>query len=79
PVIQRLPPATPEEELIVRIQGAEPVTVHVVDQLEGLPEVSGIEPRPEWVLARPLFTMVRSDVSLVRRSFALAPMPEPPE
>ncbi|MEM7349981.1 MAG: MFS transporter, partial [Acidobacteriota bacterium] len=47
PVIQRLPPATPEEELIVRIQGAEPVTVHVVDQLEGLPEVSGIEPRPE--------------------------------
>jgi len=77
PVIQRTP-AAPEEEITVRIRGAAPVTLHVTDQYDGLPDLPGIVPRPPGFLPRPLFATVRSDVTLVHRSLALAPDAESP-
>ncbi|MCP4656804.1 MAG: MFS transporter [bacterium] len=77
PVLMRLPTTLPEEEMILRVQGRQPVTMTVVEQYEGLPEVPGIEPRSGETMPRPFMTIVRSDVTLVRRSFTLPVEPEP--
>ncbi len=74
PIVMRLP-TPPEEEMILRLQGREPVTMTVVEQYEGLPEAPGIERRSDETMPRPFMTMVRSDVTLVRRSFTLPAAP----
>jgi len=71
PVLMRLPTTLPEEEITLRVEGRRPVVMTVVEQLEGLPEVPGIEPRSEEMMPRPFMTLVRSDVTLVRRCFTL--------
>ncbi len=78
PVIQDIPAAR-EEEMTLRVRGSEPVRIHVTDQYEGLPDLPSLAPRPEGLLPRPLQFTVRSDVTLVRRSFVLAPTSILPE
>jgi len=79
PLIQQIPPTWPEEEMILRVRhGAPPVIVHLTEQLEGLPQVPGIEPRPAHMIARPLFTTVRSDVTLIKTSLLLPAAPAAP-
>lgn len=72
PVVMRLP--TPEQEdVIIETMTDEAVTLVVVEQLDGLPAVPGLEPRPERLISRRFLTLVRGDVTLVRRSFELLP------
>lgn len=78
PILMRFP-TTPEEEMILWAQGHQPVTMTVVEQYEGLPEVPGIEPRSAETMPRALTVWVRSDITLVRRSFNLPVGPEPVE
>ena len=70
PAIQRIP--VPHEEVLrVVLRVGEKVTLHVVDQKEGLPPLDEVRPRPEGMIARPLLLTIRSDVSLVRRGFEI--------
>ena len=71
-VIQRMPLPPGGEEMILRgLEGAESVRMVVVETHEGLPEFPGFEPRPRAVLPRYRSTVLRSDISMVRRSFDL--------
>ncbi|MEM8961635.1 MAG: MFS transporter [Acidobacteriota bacterium] len=54
-----------------RIQSEQPVRISVVDQLEGIPD--GLPPRPDNELPRPLAVIVRTDISLVRKTFEIDP------
>ncbi len=70
-LLQRLPLPASGEEMVVRVRGPEPVTMVVVDQVEGLPALPGLAPRPEGELPRPHSSLLTSDTSLRRRSFEL--------
>lgn len=65
-------PVGPRETLTVRLRAPGPLTLTVVEQLDGLPE-SPLSPRRANELPRPFLTVVRTDVTLVRRSFHLDP------
>ncbi|MEM7585399.1 MAG: hypothetical protein AAF560_18565, partial [Acidobacteriota bacterium] len=72
-VLVELPIASPRQDLVVRARGTAPVRLVVVEQHEGMPNAL---PRPPDELPRPLMSVVRSDVSLVRRAFELPPAVE---
>jgi hypothetical protein len=71
PLLMRLQVPVPEEEMTLRLKGKGAVTMTVVEQLDGLPNVLGLRPRSPEMMPRPFLTAVRSDVTLVRRSFSL--------
>ncbi len=76
-VIQRLPLPPGGEEMTLRgLAGSESVKMMVVDTYEGLPEFPGLEGRPAGVIPRYRSTVLRSDISMVRRSFDLVAMSE---
>jgi len=71
PFIERLPLPPEGETMSFRIRSGEPVTLVVVDQIEGLPPTPGIDPRPESTLLRMRDFILRSDVSLLKREVEL--------
>lgn len=72
PLILRIPSPQPSEVVTVRAQPQATLQVTVVEQLEGLPPIPGLTPRTPDMVPRPLLSFLRSDVTLVRRTFALA-------
>lgn len=76
-VIQRLPLPPGGEVMTLRgLAGNPSVKMVVVDTHEGLPEFPGLEGRPAGVIPRYRSTVLRSDISMVRRSFDLIAMAE---
>ncbi len=65
-------PVRDRETLTVRLRTPGPLTLTVVEQLDGLPP-SPLAPRGPNELPRPFLTVIRTDVTLVRRSFHLDP------
>ena len=68
-VIERRTAPPESEEIVLEIVGMEPVDMHVVDVVEGLPE--GTSPRPAGVEARWYPALIRSDTTLVRKVFSV--------
>lgn len=70
-VIQQFPLHGPSTEMLVRIRGSEAVTVHITEQIAGMPAAEGLVPRPPDLLPSHLFTLARSDVTLIHRTIVL--------
>lgn len=71
-VVVRLP-VRPHEIVTLRLRDPRPVVMTLVEQLPGLPPVPALAARGPGVLRRPFLSLVRSDVTLIRRSFRIDP------
>lgn len=67
PILQQLPLDGALTEVVVRFRPDRPLALHSVVQIDGLPRDDGLPPRPADLLPQPLFTLVRTDVSLIKQ------------
>lgn len=66
-------PVRPRETVRLRLRDGDPLVMTIVEQLEELPPISPLPPRPTESLPRPFLSIVRTDASFVRRSFQIDP------
>lgn len=67
-IIQQLPLTGPATRLRIFFTGSGPLQIHTLLQIEGLPRLDGLPSRPPEIDPRPLFTLIRSDVTLLRQT-----------
>ena len=71
PLLHRVPLPMQTEEIELRVLDEGPVTMTVIQLIEGLPPLPDLEPRPANRLRRPYNLVLWSDQTLIRRSYSL--------